>query len=547
MKVLDIGTNGKGMDSIYSLASAYGELMERIQNKMLLYVTKYATQAFRENNLQLGNCNDSSLKFRYFPDERLALVSAEDLWNECCRFLPNAVKESDGRVLEEKEYKMYYVDFYNANSKKVESVPYHLLRLASSSTGLCAGNCAAEAILQGVNEIFERYVLQQIYLKKLTPPAIPFSAFQGTEIIARLQKIQQNRKWYIEIKDCSLGKGFPVIGLLIIDRNQNRYAFRLGADISPEIALQRCFTESFQGIGELSVQALQAIYLKDDWDIKVEHNKNVVNGSGIFPKEIFSKNASWDFKGFELQSTDSYDEDLRLIHSWLVQKGYTLYIRDNSFLNFPAYHLFIPGLSEINGRLFDLIGEFEKSNHTFYDIKPEYHIATLSKEDTRNLIDKYADRTDKFIMLFPYNTSKYNRLNRLLMLALLSYKIGNDVDAYRFMHLFLKQKQQEGYQQLPYYYCVRDLFYAKSVNTRTEDIIALLESIYSKALVLEVIRDMSDREAVLSNLPLPDCFNCPKCRLRESCYYHEVLEIERRVQEAQSANRQNQSDLSVLF
>ena len=435
----------------------------------------------------------------------------------------------------------------NANSKKVESVPYHLLRLASSSTGLCAGNCAAEAILQGVNEIFERYVLQQIYLKKLTPPAIPFSAFQGTEIIARLQKIQQNRKWYIEIKDCSLGKGFPVIGLLIIDRNQNRYAFRLGADISPEIALQRCFTESFQGIGELSVQALQAIYLKDDWDIKVEHNKNVVNGSGIFPKEIFSKNASWDFKGFELQSTDSYDEDLRLIHSWLVQKGYTLYIRDNSFLNFPAYHLFIPGLSEINGRLFDLIGEFEKSNHTFYDIKPEYHIATLSKEDTRNLIDKYADRTDKFIMLFPYNTSKYNRLNRLLMLALLSYKIGNDVDAYRFMHLFLKQKQQEGYQQLPYYYCVRDLFYAKSVNTRTEDIIALLESIYSKALVLEVIRDMSDREAVLSNLPLPDCFNCPKCRLRESCYYHEVLEIERRVQEAQSANRQNQSDLSVLF
>ena len=115
MKVLDIGTNGKGMDSIYSLASAYGELMERIQNKMLLYVTKYATQAFRENNLQLGNCNDSSLKFRYFPDERLALVSAEDLWNECCRFLPNAVKESDGRVLEEKEYKMYYVDFYNAN------------------------------------------------------------------------------------------------------------------------------------------------------------------------------------------------------------------------------------------------------------------------------------------------------------------------------------------------------------------------------------------------------------------------------------------------
>ena len=35
MKLFDIGTNGKGMTKEYALASAYAELMERLQNKSL--------------------------------------------------------------------------------------------------------------------------------------------------------------------------------------------------------------------------------------------------------------------------------------------------------------------------------------------------------------------------------------------------------------------------------------------------------------------------------------------------------------------------------
>ena len=37
LRSLNVGTNGKGMDKSYSLASGYGELMERMQNKMLLF------------------------------------------------------------------------------------------------------------------------------------------------------------------------------------------------------------------------------------------------------------------------------------------------------------------------------------------------------------------------------------------------------------------------------------------------------------------------------------------------------------------------------
>ena len=43
---LNIGTNGKGVTKEFSLASAYAEFMERIQNGMLFHHRYYATEKF---------------------------------------------------------------------------------------------------------------------------------------------------------------------------------------------------------------------------------------------------------------------------------------------------------------------------------------------------------------------------------------------------------------------------------------------------------------------------------------------------------------------
>ena len=43
---LEIGTNGKGLTESYATASAYGEMMERLENKMLLFHIKYASPKF---------------------------------------------------------------------------------------------------------------------------------------------------------------------------------------------------------------------------------------------------------------------------------------------------------------------------------------------------------------------------------------------------------------------------------------------------------------------------------------------------------------------
>ena len=49
------------------------------------------------------------------------------------------------------------------------------------------------------------------------------------------------------IKDCSLGK-FPVVGLILFNKDKTKYLFSIGSDPDFEIALQRCISEMFQGL-----------------------------------------------------------------------------------------------------------------------------------------------------------------------------------------------------------------------------------------------------------------------------------------------------------
>ncbi len=545
IRFLDIGTNGKGMSSIYSLASAYGEFMERIQNKMFTVATKYATSDFRKNlpEKQIGDI--PILDFLFFPEERLEEVPSEKIQLYFQELLPNTEINTAIDFKGNDFYKIHYADFYNTYAKKVESLPYTLLRFAASSTGLCAGNTPEEAILQGLNEIFERYVLQQIYLRRCTPPSIPLTMFDNTEIGNRLHRLQAETRWKIEVKDCSLGEGFPVLGLLLIDVINNQYSFRLGADVSPEIALQRCFTEAFQG-SNVNNKYMRPIVMDEDWDLQAEHNRSVIDGCGQFPKEIFSNVPSWDFKGFHLSRKETHSEELKSVCSWLKSKNYTLFVRDNSFLGFPAYHLYIPGLSDINSSLYDTKTEIKRYNANFHNVKNEYRVPSLKHDEILSFIAKYEKSVEKNIKLFPYNAIAYNSFNRLLILALLSYKVGKDKDAYKFMKSFLYQKEAEGTKQSPYYYCIRDFFYAKS-SSCYENAIAILENIYSKALVQEVISDMNDRENVLTNLPLSNCFNCNKCKIKNTCRYKDVIDIEKRIQLEQAKYLHTQIELQKIF
>lgn len=553
IKSVDVGTNGKGMNTQYALASAYGEMMERLQNRMLGYaVMKFTTKSVLSNNPQLKPLYNTLSKeglvneFRYYPDETEYVATKTELLAQVEKYIPNVYGVDDDSILKSEEYKLIEAPFYNVHLRTVENVPLFLFRLAASSTGLCAGNTPQEAILQGLNEIFERYVLQRLYIDKITPPTVPASYFANSEILNRLERLRLTRGVSYEIKDCSLDGKFPVIGLLLVDRTHNTYAFRLGADASPVVALERCYTEAFQGVKDTKTH-FKPVDFNDDFDIKFEHNNSVVNGSGKLPNELFFDQPTYSFNGFKFSGKDTDQEELNCYVSHIESMGYTMYVRDNSFLDFPAYTIFIPGISDVSGELLDFYRHLEDANTTYSSIKPAYDVKSLNENDLIKYASTLESEDNMIISLFPYYKGLHNSINKHLLLMGIYFKVGKYDKAHKNMDAFLMYNKHIGKAQSNYYYVIRDYLYWMSKGKSPEVINSILSKFYGEALANKVVSDISDPSKIFDNFKFPQCFDCENCPAISECKFLEMARMESRLQKIFKSNLKDQSNLKQIF
>ena len=63
---------------------------------------------------------------------------------------------------------------------------------------------------------------------------------------------------------------------------------------------------------------------------------------------LFSDQESYAFSGFEHPVARSDDEDLAYVVGKVNELGFDMYVRDVSYLGFPSYHVYIPGMSEVH-------------------------------------------------------------------------------------------------------------------------------------------------------------------------------------------------------
>jgi ribosomal protein S12 methylthiotransferase accessory factor len=162
------GTNGKGTTRSFALASAYGELMERIQNKKLFnktYGLKYYHQTFPDETI-----DDMSKFFTENPEITKHLINdfEKDNFFELFRNYPKL------------SYFSAYYDVFEGEKKKIPSV---LVNMACGTNGMCAGNSSYEALCHGICEVMERYVSKQILYHQLILPEIPIEDIRDQKII----------------------------------------------------------------------------------------------------------------------------------------------------------------------------------------------------------------------------------------------------------------------------------------------------------------------------------------------------------------------------
>lgn len=535
-------SNGKGVTKELALASAYGEFMERLQNLML-----YDTMRFGPDVLDYKG-------FFHAPDEKLmtlhevlgdpgidSLFPAEIRRDEKERIF-SALSEMTPKSCPRD---FIAVPFLNTRSGGVQYVPLPFMRVFYGSNGMCAGSTPAEALVQGLCEVLERHVNREIVQRRIVTPSIPDSHLSRyPEQYAMIQRIEHARDCRIIIKDCSLGKGYPVVGLTYIDLAQHAYFVKFGAHPAFEIALERTLTELLQGRDIQNMTDLtEFCYFKSGPDPK-NLMDIFVHGAGRYPIEFFGSGAEYDFAPFPEHKQWDNRSFLAFLLKITGRDDQAVLVRDVSFLGFPAFHILVPGMSEIVnfdpdevGRICNLAFARTVINERLEEAGPDELRAVVSA-----LKSNYFINTDSIAQLvnapvdesFPWRDVKTD-----LFCSMVHFRLDEPGKAYEYMKRFVSEIEAE---PLPmgYYKCSRDYLGMISDGFSKSEVESILQGIYGIELTREVTSDLCDPANAFKYLEKLKCWDCSNCIHTRSCSYSELRRIHLAVKDRYLLNRMEQ-------
>lgn len=241
--------NGKGETEIYAKASCYAELYERFCYHSLIWEINnyFLIRAQHQENFKNHKWFDS-------PHEKF-LTNQELIDDEYCKdFLMNLLPDlSDDTINQFREifnenfsYGNEYYSLYDNNDIKYKSA--RLISLWLGTTGCSAGNTLQEALIQAVSELYERFAIQELYQK---PIQNKYYYINPKNLNPKFQNyikfLEDNYNFEARVYDLSYNYQVPTAMLLLIDRTRHRFFMHYGANPVFDIAVERCFTEIYQG------------------------------------------------------------------------------------------------------------------------------------------------------------------------------------------------------------------------------------------------------------------------------------------------------------
>lgn len=323
--------NGKGIDPKFALASAYGELMERLQFLNEIGLAYPDQQWLAETQL-------SPAALAAWPTELLARLAS---------YGPMFGAAGDSSA--EAGTGLACVPFFHVNRGEPCALPIDALRQHALTNGTCAGNTPHEALIHGICEILERFVLRRIVDEQPLLPSIPLADLRQFQVFASLSDLQR-QGIDVLVKDCSFGGTWPVVGIVL--RQGERGLFHLGASPSFPLALERCLTEIFQGvslerlIARLPLLPMAPPASKEQAALRfVRAAKNIER----LVEPCLLESASDYAAGFVHRSAPDMvsPATLNALVQRIMAEGHELFVRDIGFLGFPSFTIFIPGMSTL--------------------------------------------------------------------------------------------------------------------------------------------------------------------------------------------------------
>jgi len=374
-----IYSNGKGIVSDASIASALGEYIERLQT----------------NNFFI----DFHLpKRKYYPDE-IAFEFGGDYLNDELREVYNPEKQlSDDDLVDfNSDYKdkIVALPFIKHSNKEKTYIPLNILSNLYVSNGLATGNTPLEAQVQALSEIFERYAKIEIIKNGYSLPKFPYELIESFPRVYKDVLALQDLGYIVEVLDASLGGKFPVTAISLINPKNSTLFVSFGAHPILEVSLERTMTELMQGrslenLDSFEIPTFDMSIVADSFNLE----SHFIDSNGKLGFGFLSSKKSFEYCAFDYTGKTS-EQEYDYLMNILNEMGKESYLREYNYLGFYSCQMIVPGVSEVypiedlvynnknNGKeIRDMVLNFKS-----YDPQ-EIIISIESLEDSLN-IEKY--------------------------------------------------------------------------------------------------------------------------------------------------------------
>lgn len=522
-----IYTNGKGVSQEYAMASALGEMMERLENNILL------GQMFVQDEEVTEDISDEKLMNLY-----------EQNWNEY--FVDdNCADKWKNFLRENKSFRRIEV-FERLGDNKQKAFPIDFIAYINGSNGACAGNTREEALTQGLAEVFERFVLKEIYFGngELQFPDIPQEYFEKMNSYHLIKNIE-DKGYQVRVKDLTLNGKVPVLGLIIFDSKNQKYKFSIASDLDIDICLQRCITETFQGrdINHTFRRDMKKVLCDSSisekaWESckKTEYMRNLISGEGKLPNKLLVKEITENLKLEPFfKSKKDNRECLDKMYDLTKDMGWEVWVKDNSYLQFPAYRIYVKNITDA----FVLPDEnIIEEIMAVYKLKKQlFHVNSLAKEELKELYylirkvrayPRYIMRKNGLISFCGviYNGSTYECDSWDEMQFAIGLKA--DIPTEELIELNVERPELSKEDKWKNFQKKYNLYFIK------DDISSLLDKLISD------LYGKSSLPNLIDDIVFPTCNNCSICPLKKECAKDFVSEIKKENQYGRSSIAKNE-------
>ncbi|MFT7003707.1 MAG: ribosomal protein S12 methylthiotransferase accessory factor [Sulfurimonas sp.] len=326
-----IYSNGKGILSDASIASALGEYIERLQT----------------NNFFI----DFHLpKRKYYPDE-LAFEFGGDYLSDELRKIYNPDEQlSDDNLVDfnsDYEDKIVALPFIKHSNKEKVYIPLNILSNLYVSNGLATGNTALEAQVQALSEIFERHAKIEIIKNGYSLPKFPEDIIKSFPRVYKDVLSLRELGYIVEVLDASLGGKFPVTAISLINKNNSTLFVSFGAHPILEVSLERTMTELMQGrtldnLDSFEIPTFDMSLVADSFNLE----SHFVDSNGKLGFGFLSAKKSFEYTPFVYNGKTS-EQEYDCLMNILKDMGKESYLREYNYLGFYSCQMIVPSVSEV--------------------------------------------------------------------------------------------------------------------------------------------------------------------------------------------------------